>query len=136
MTVRPLFRLVAGLALALFMTASCTTPGEAHEAHGAPAAANLQADVHAATLDVVASATDQGIEAGAAECPGHMGQPGSGKSTCCSNTCHAVISTELASLRAVTVASTVPPAISCQAALSGPTVHIKRPPRPFAALVG
>lgn len=134
MTVRSLLRLVAGLAL--FVAASWATPSEAHEGHGAPSAAPQQAKVSAATSADFASAPDQGMEAVSVNCASYMGQFGSGKSTCCSNTCHAVISTELTSLRAVTLAVTVLPAPPAPAALSGPTVRIKRPPRPSAALVG
>ncbi len=136
MTVRSLLRIVAGLALAVIVAMSWATPGEAHEAHGAPAAATQQADGHAATPDVVASATDQGMDATSADCAGHMGQSGSGKSTCCSNTCHAVISTDMQPSQAVTLEVTVLPAVPAAALVSGPTVHIKRPPRPSAALVG
>ncbi|WP_020179926.1 hypothetical protein [Methylopila sp. M107] len=136
MTVRSLLRIVAGLALVLFVAAIWTTPSQAHEAHGAPAAATQQGEVHAATAGVVASTPDQGMEATSADCTGHMGQSGSGKPTCCSNTCHAVISTEMEPLQAVTIKVTVLPVVPAKAALSGPTVHIKRPPRPSAALVG
>ena len=136
MTLRPLLRLFAGLALALFVAASWATPSVAHEAHGAPATATQQGEVHAVTLEVVASTPDRGAEATSANCTGHMSQSGSGKSTCCSNTCHAVISTDMEPLRAVTLKVTVLPAVPTPAAISGPTVHIKRPPRPSAALVG
>jgi hypothetical protein len=137
MTVRSLLRIVASLALALFVAASWATPSEAHEGHGAPpAAATGQAKASDATSDVVASTLDRGMEAASADCTGHMGQSGSGKSTCCSNTCHAVISTEMEPLRAVTVAVTALSALPAPPALSGLAVHIKRPPRPSAALVG
>ncbi|MFC3693211.1 hypothetical protein [Chenggangzhangella methanolivorans] len=133
MTVRSLLRIAAGLALALFVAMSWATPSEAH---GAPAAATQQAEDYAATSDVVASTPDQGMEATSSDCTGHMGQSGSGKTTCCSNTCHAAISTEMEPLQAVTLKVTVLPAVPAKAALSGPTVHIKRPPRTSAALVG
>ena len=135
MTVRSVLRIVAGLALALFVAASWATPSEAHQGHGAPAASQ-QAKAPAATSDVGASTSDRGMEASSADCTGHMDQSGSGQSTCCSNTCHAVISTDMEPLQAVALEVTVLPAVPAPAAISGPTVHIKRPPRPSAALVG
>ncbi|MFC3694613.1 hypothetical protein ACFOWB_20500 [Chenggangzhangella methanolivorans] len=136
MTNLSLLRLVVGLALALFVAASWATPSEAHAGHGAPAAAIEQANAPAASPDFVASTPQQGMEAVSADCTGHMGQSGTGKSTCCSNTCHAVISTEMEPLQAVTIKVTVLPVVPAKAALSGPTAHIKRPPRPSATLVG
>jgi len=137
MTVHSFLRLLGGLALAMFMASSWATPSEAHAAHDAPPVAAQHASaVPTAKSEIAAASTEQGVQSASEDCAGHMAQPGSGKSSCCSNTCHAVISIELASLGAVTAAVTVLPTLPAPAALSGPTVHIKRPPRPSAALVG
>ncbi|MFC7052519.1 hypothetical protein ACFQI3_07435 [Hansschlegelia quercus] len=138
MTVHSLLRLFAGLALAMFMASSWVTPSEAHAAQDAPPVAAQQASAvpTAKSEIVVAASIEQGVQSASEDCASHMAQPGSAKSSCCSNTCHAVISIEFASFGAVSAAVTVLPALPAPVALAGPTVHIKRPPRPSAALVG
>ncbi|MDR4305919.1 hypothetical protein IHQ68_04665 [Chelatococcus sambhunathii] len=136
MTLRSLIRMVAGLALAVFVASIWATPGEAHEGHRAPAAQTEQA-IHApAAAPADVGAQGQVAETASADCAGHMSQSGSGKSTCCSNTCHAVISADMEPLQAVTLEVTALPAAPAPVAVSGPAVHIKRPPRPSAAQVG
>lgn len=136
MTVRLLLRLVAGLALAMFASASWATPSEAHAGHEKPAAATQQAQAEQTpTSEAMAVAAGQVAETASMDCGGH-GKNESGKTSCCGNACHAAMSTEIATLQAVTVAVTILPTLPAPPELSGPTVHIKRPPRPSAALVG
>lgn len=137
MTLRALLRLAVGFALALFVVASWSTPSEAHAGHGAPAPQTHQAEsVPTSAAVAVAAVVEQAVNSATQDCGGHMGQPGSGQSTCCSNACHAVMSVDLMELRAVEVSFTVLPEPPSPATVAGPTTHIKRPPRPSAALVG
>ena len=133
MTVRSLIRMVAGLALAIFVASIWATPGEAHEGGGTPSAQAQQASHAPAAAPGDVGAPGQVAEAASADCAGHMNQTGSAKPSCCSNTCHAVISADMTPLQAVTLEVTVLPAAPAPAAVSGPTVHIMRPPRPSAA---
>jgi hypothetical protein len=135
MTVRAALRLVIGLALALFLAASWSTPSEAHGGHREPAAATQPAE-DAAASDTGAAAPEPVVQSESGDCAGHVAQPGSGPSSCCGAACHAVISADLASLQTVTVAVAVLPGRPAPPPLAGPTTHIKRPPRPSAALVG
>ncbi|GLK76490.1 hypothetical protein GCM10008171_17440 [Methylopila jiangsuensis] len=134
MTLRGLLRLVAGFALALFVVASWSTPSEAHAGHGTPVP--QAASVPAAMAVAVAPVVEQAVSTATQDCGGHMGKSGSGQSTCCSNTCHAVMSSGLMELRAVEVSLTVLPEPPSPAEVTGPMTHIKRPPRLSAALVG
>lgn len=130
MTLGSLLRLVAGLALALFVAASWATPSKAHSGHGEPAAATQQAHGEQTTTSVtVAEAAEQVAEAASADCGGH-GKNDSGKTSCCGNACHAAMSTEMAALKAASVAVTILPTLPAPLELSGPTIRIKRPPRP------
>lgn len=143
MTLRALLRLAAGFALALFVVASWPTPSEAHAGHGAPAKQAQQAEsIDASKADAVNGAVvEQSTEAASEDCGGHMGKSrsgksGTGQSTCCSNTCHAVMPADLIELRAVEVSLTVVPEPPSPAEVAGLMTHVKRPPRPSAALVG
>lgn len=142
MTLRSLLRLVAGLALALFVALSWSTPSEAHAGHDKPvvatqkAHAELPAAPTAVTPTALAVAADPVAEAGPADCDGHMNRNGADNASCCSSTCHAAMSTDMAMFQTVTVAAAILPTLAAPAELSGPTMHLKRPPRPSAALVG
>lgn len=140
MTVRSLLRLFAGLALALFVASSWATPSVAHTGHAAPTSTGQQ--THAAPAQTSKAAgsavkvSERGIQTASQDCTGHMGQTGSAKTSCCSNACHAVMSSDLQLLQAVTMAVAILPTLPDPPAIVGPTTHIKRPPRPSAALVG
>ena len=137
MTLRGLLRLVAGFALALFVVVSWSSPSQAHAGHGAPAPQTQHVvSVPAAKAVAVAPVVERAVSTATQNCGGHMGKSGSGQSTCCSNTCHAVMSQGLVELRAVEVSLTVLPEPPSPAEVTGPMTHIKRPPRPSAALVG
>ena len=137
MKLRSLLRLAAGLALALFVAVSWATPSEAHAGHGEPAVATEQANVGpTATSKGMQNEAERVADAGPADCGGHMSQPNADGDTCCSSTCHAAMSTDMATLQAVAVAATILPTLAAPPELSGPTMHLKRPPRPSAALVG
>ncbi|GLK81787.1 hypothetical protein [Methylopila turkensis] len=137
MTLRALLRMAAGVALALFVVANWSTPSEAHTGHGAPGQRTHQAvSVPAAKAVAVVPVVERAISTATQDCGGHMGKSGSGQSICCSNTCHAVMSSDLMELRAVEVSLTVLPEPPSPAEVTGPMTHVKRPPRPSAALVG
>lgn len=138
MTLRGLLRIVAGFALALFVVASWSSPSEAHAGHGAPVPQTQHVVSVPAAKEavVVAPVVERAVSTATQDCGGHMGKSGSGQSTCCSNTCHAVMSSDLMELRAVEVSPTVLPEPPSPAEVTGPMTHIKRPPRPSAALVG
>ena len=143
MSLRSLLRLLAGLTVAMTLFVGWTSPGEAHGAHDASAVSQTYEDVvGAAPASTQQQAVDAGdksrpsADASEPDCAGHGSSPGNDSKTCCSNTCHAVMSTELGLPLALSMARTASPRATEPSALQGPTIHIKRPPRPLAALVG
>jgi len=140
MTVRSFLQLLAGLVLVLFLGLSWTTPSHAHAGHAEQTTGTQQTDqIQTATARAMVLAADAAGPAGdtdAVYCVGGTDQSGSGETSCCSNACHAVMLSDWASVLALSVAATLLPTLPDPPALSGPTIHIKRPPRPSAALVG
>lgn len=144
MMVRALLQLVAGLTLAFVMVVGWTSPSEAHGGHDA--AATSQAYVETAADPAPRSpdelvvesrgAAEQSASASEPDCAGHGKSSGSAGRTCCGNTCHAVMSTEFGLPDLLSLSTTVSPHAPEPSALQAPTVHIKRPPRRLAALVG
>lgn len=132
-----IFRIVAAVVFAVFVAAVWTTPSEAHAGHDAPAAVE-QSVPPSSVGDMSDEAvpetrgTDLAVSA-TADCRGH-GE--SGKTRCCSNVCHASMSEELGVLTPLPIEATARPSLPEPTAHSGPTTHVKRPPRPLAVTVG
>jgi hypothetical protein len=132
-----ILRTIAAVVFAVFVAAAWATPSEAHAGHDAPAAAE-QSRQPFSVEDVSegASAEDRATDlavSAAADCRGH-GEPG--KTRCCSSVCHAAMSEELGVLMPLPIEATAAPSLPEPTAHSGPTTHVKRPPRPLAATVG
>lgn len=150
MTARALLRWAAGFALALLVAAAWTTPGEAHPGHSRASgvssgqAGHNQSEVGHAGLERDAATTsergaarsqaaDPAMEAARRDCGGHQaGADGQGK-PCCSNACHAVMSTDLSLPMIVSTIPAGSPSSAEPAAHAGPGIYIKRPPRSSAA---
>lgn len=140
MTVRALLRWAAGFALAILVAAAWTTPGEAHPGHsGAPGMSSSHAGLEREAAPksepsaARSQAADPAMEAARRDCGGHQaGADGQGI-PCCTTTCHAVMSIDLALPAIVSTILTVGPSSAEPAAHAGPGVYIKRPPRPSAA---
>lgn len=133
-----ILRMLAALVFAVFVAAAWATPSEAHAGHDAPPAAE-QSRQPSSVEDMSdgASAEDRAadvaVSASDADCRGH-GQ--SDKTRCCSSVCHAAMSEELGVLTPLPIEATAGPSLPEPTAHSGPTTHVKRPPRPLAATVG
>lgn len=133
-----ILRMLAAVVFAAFVAAVWATPSEAHAGHDAPPAAeqSRQASSVEAMSDGAASddrAADVAASAADADCWGH-GE--SGDTRCCSSVCHAAMSEELGVLTPMSIEATAGPSLPEPTAHSGPTIHVKRPPRPLAATVG
>lgn len=146
MIVRALIGWLAGAVVAIVVLAGWTSPSEAHAGHAAPPSAS---QVHAAgghaVVDAVSKAdprvaapgtSEPAITAAEANCAGYGAGGGSQGSTCCSNTCHAVVPTDLALPMSVSTILAAAPSQTEPAATAGPTLDVKRPPRSPAAQVG
>lgn len=128
------FRLLAAGLFAVILSLAWTTSGEAHAGSGASASrtsASVAGESGAAEAqsDVAAAAALD-----ASDCSGR-GSSGEG-GPCCSNVCHAAMSQDLAVVADLATATTTAPSLPEPTALTGPTAHIKRPPRSPAATVG
>lgn len=140
MTAARLMRVFAALVFAVFAAALWATPGEAHAGHGgagAPASvahmgpavepAPRHAAQPAAHADAPASAASEG-------CSGSVGPKD--VPSCCSAACHAVMAQELPGLMALAIRRASAPSQPEPEAQGAPSAHLKRPPRPLAAMVG
>lgn len=139
MSVRPLLQWLAGLALALALLVGWTSPGEAHAGHGASAATQEQAAASGPDRTDAAVAGDQSDRSAKVSepaCVGHGSVADGSGGACCSNSCHAVMSTDLGLPVTLSMALAVAPHAPEPFVLQGLSVHIKRPPRRLAALIG
>ena len=131
MSPRSLLRLLIGIALAILVGSAWTTSSEAHEAHRGPATTMSASYVQPNSIDRV-------LEQGGAifSVLWHAQEEESSDSSCCGQACHAAMSSNLQFVQLASLALMVMPKHPDPRALSGPTIHIKRPPRSPAALVG
>ncbi|MGA0534256.1 MULTISPECIES: hypothetical protein [Hansschlegelia] len=142
MSPQTLLRLLAGLVLAMTLFVGWTTPSQAHGGHDAAMASQPhQEPVKAASFAAqdVAQGDHQApptVSAAEPDCAGHASAPDGSSKTCCSNTCHAVLASDLALPAALSVVLAVVSSATEPSELQGPTIFIKRPPRRLAALVG
>jgi hypothetical protein len=135
---RRLAHLLVGLVLALFVTISWSTPGEAHAGHQRAATVEISAQPGHAEAQAPAErpANDEARLVKAEPDCGGRRDPGSSEAPCCSNACHAAMATELTILLSASLAEISRPIVQDPPALLGPAMHIKRPPRPSAASAG
>ncbi|RXF73177.1 hypothetical protein [Hansschlegelia zhihuaiae] len=140
MTVARLIRLVAAMAFAVFVAAAWSTPSAAHAGHETPQAGAQSQE----PTSIGSIATDSRIEhakaspgdAATSAASGDCSDDGcpNGTTACCGHACHAAMAHDLAMLGSRPVGATAAPSLSEPATLAGPTVHIKHPPRPLAAV--
>ncbi|MFC3694157.1 hypothetical protein [Chenggangzhangella methanolivorans] len=142
MSLKAFSRVLAGFALALTFFIAWTAPSQAHGGHDAAMTSQShQASAEAAstTTHDLAEVGDRATTSASAsepDCAGHVSAPDGSTKTCCSNTCHAVMSTELGLPVALSMAVAVLTSGTEPSALQGPSIFIKRPPRRPSALVG
>jgi hypothetical protein len=142
MIVARIFRLLAATAFVLL--AAWATPAGAHPGHDGPSAFQSQQPAtissvakRSATEHVPAAKAADGAAAPAAAATDCSVDAGSGgTAVCCGHACHAAMADDLTVLLPLPIATTAAPSIPGPIALAGPTIHIKRPPRPLAVPVG
>ncbi|GLK79100.1 hypothetical protein [Methylopila turkensis] len=132
-----IFRTIAAVVFAVFVAAAWASPSEAHAGHDAPAAAEQSRRLSSVeNVSVGPSVESRAADVAVSTDPDCRGHGESGDTRCCSSVCHAAMSEELGVLTPLPIEVTAGPSLPEPTAHSGPTTHVKRPPRPLAVTVG